>query len=71
MDHCLAIRVTCTLPCLSGVWVSFCVHGTIEANGECVRAESGLRYTLLPKVYATLGNGNRVREQSSCKVIGR
>ena len=65
------LLVAWALPCLPGEWVSFCVPGTIEVDGVCVWTESGRRYTLLPKVYPTLGNDNRVWEQSPCKVIGR
>ena len=59
MDDCLTNSHTCVLPCLPGEWVSFCVLGAVEVDGAWVGAKSALRHTLLPKVYATLGKGNR------------
>ena len=56
------LLVTCVLFCLSGEWVSFRVSAAIEADGAWVWAKSGLRFLLLPKVCAILGNGNRVWE---------
>ena len=38
----------------------------IEEDAVCVRAKSGLRCTLLPKVYATFGTGNKIWEKYSC-----
>ena len=67
MGDCLTICHMC-LSCLPSEWVSFCVPGITEVSADAARAlaKSGLRYTLLPKVYATLGDSNRVWEQSFC-----
>ena len=51
------------LPCLPGEWVSFWVSGTIDTDGGRVWAKSGIRYMLLPKVHAILGNDTRIWEQ--------
>ena len=60
------LLVTWVLLCLLGEWVSFWVPGALEVDGAWVWSKSGLRYTLLPKVWATLGNCNRVWEKCSC-----
>ena len=61
MGDCLTI-VTCVLPCLPEEGISFCVPGAIEEDAAWVSVKSGLRCMLLPKVYATLSNGDRVWE---------
>ena len=73
MGECVTVSllVTCVLPCLRGDWVSFCVPGATGADGAWVWVKSGLRCALLLKVYVTLGNGDRVWEQSSCWAKGR
>ena len=66
MGDCLTICNICLFS-LAFEWVSFCVPGAIEVSVDAVwaSANSGLRYTLLPKLYATLmvmvtGSGNNL-----------
>ena len=42
-------------------WINFCVPGVIEVGADAAcGCNSGLGYTLLPKEYATLGDGEMV-----------